>query len=364
MNFINYINTLEYTEIGISLLTAVGAFLIMLVLRKIFLNVLFRILDKLAKKTKSKIDDNFVIIMRSPVKMLLTMTMIYITYQVFDMKLLFSLDTITSLDIFISHFYRSSIIVFFYLILYNSTGDSKILFDEVELLFDFKIDKLLAPFMSKVFRLILMIICIAAIATEWGFNVNGFVAGLGIGGLAFALAAKDTLANAFGGAVLITEKPFTLGDWILVDGVEGTVEDINFRSTKIRKFNKSVVTVPNSIVAISNIINYSKRDIRRISYDLKLNIETPIDKIRLVVSDVKQMLIEHSGIDNETIFVNFSKFDESSLNIFLYFFTNTSIWSEYLLLAEDTNFKILEILEKNDVKLAVPMQVIKMEKEA
>ena len=206
-----------------------------------------------------------------------------------------------------------------------------------------------------------MTIIVVAILEEWDFEVGTFITGLGIGGLAFALAAKDTLANAFGGAVLITEKPFTIGDWIVVDGVEGTVEDISFRSTKIRKFNKSVVTVPNSTVALSNIINYSKRDIRRVSYELKIKIDSPIESVKSVIKDIEEMLVKHTGIDNETIFVRFNKFGESSLNIFMYYFTNTSIWGEYLILTEDTNFKILEILAKNKVELAVPMQVIKVE---
>lgn len=364
MSVISYFETLDYGSLGISLFTSVLVFIIMLIFRKFGLDLIFKILGAISKKTKTNLDNKLLLIVKSPVKMLFTVTVIFITYKVFDMKLLLSESAILSVDSFILHIYRSSIVLFFYLFLYSSLGDPKILFEEFKLLFDIKIDKLLVPFMSKVFRLILMIVCIAAIAAEWGFDVNGFVAGLGLGGLAFALAARDTLANAFGGAVLITEKPFTIGDWIAVNDVEGTVEDINFRSTKIRSFDKSVVTVPNSVVATSNIVNYSKRNIRRISHDLKINIETPIDKIKAVVLDIKRMLVDHTGIDNETIFVNFSKFDESSLNLFLYFFTNTSVWKEYLDLTEDTNFKILEILENNDVKLAVPMQIVKVEKEA
>lgn len=364
MSIINFIERVIFSSIGISFLTSLGVFLVLLLFRKFGLNIIFKILEKMTKKTKTTLDDNLVLIIKAPTKMLLTVSMFFIAYKVFDLSLFLSESSIVIVDSIALNLFRTAIIIFFYMILYNSVSDSKILFDELQVLFDIKVDKLLVPFVSKIFRLVLMVICIAAIATEWGFDVNGFVAGLGIGGLAFALAAKDTLANAFGGAVLITEKPFTIGDWIVVDGVEGTVEDINFRSTKIRKFNKSVVTVPNSVVAISNIINYSKRDIRRISYELKIRVETPVESVKVVTKDIKEMLVNHPGIDNDTIFVNFNKFGESSLNIFMYFFTNTSVWSEYLEIGEDTNFKILEILEKNNVTLAVPMQVIKVEKEA
>ncbi len=361
MNIVEFLEALDFYKLGISFGICLGTYLVFLLLRNPFINLVFGILEKLASKSKTKADDILVVILKKPVKVLLTFIMLYIVYKMFDKQLLFSEATILMLNDLGVKLFRVTVILFFYHVLYAATGDSQALFGEVEELLDLKVDKLLVPFVSKIFRLILTVVAIAAISNEFGFDVNGFVAGLGIGGLAFALAAKDTLANAFGGAVLITEKPFTIGDWIVVDGVEGTVEDINFRSTKIRKFNKSVVTVPNSVVAISNIINYSKRDIRRISYDLKIRVETPNEKVMAVVSDIEEMLKNHAQIDKETIFVKFNKFGESSLNIFLYYFTNTSVWSEYLSISEDTNFKILEILNKNEVELAIPMQVIKVE---
>lgn len=342
-----------------SILYALLILLIFLLFRKRVMKIVFNVIHKRSQKTKTKLDDVLIKVVRKPLRMLLNMTVLYIVYHTIDLH---SIVTSTEMfDTFALNFYSSAVIVFFIWVLYNSTDESQVFFNDFLKIFDISVDKLLIPFMSKVFRLILLIIAIALIASTWGFDVGTFVAGLGIGGLAFALAAKDTLANMFGGAVLITEKPFTLGDWIIVDDVEGTVEDINFRSTKIRKFNKSIVTVPNSRVADSNIINYSKRNIRRISYELKIHLETSVDDVKKVVSDIEKMLIEHEGIHNETIFVKFNKFGDSSLNVFLYYFTNTSIWGEYLTIAEDTNFKIMEILEKNKVKLAVPLHQIRME---
>lgn len=346
----------------ISCLVGLGILILFFVIRKPITNIVFKLITKMTQKTKTKADDRLVEIMRNPLKMFLTVTVFYIVFKVIKFEDVLAIDTVLKLDIFVLKLYRSALIIFVFTILYSTTGDSQVLFDQLFDVFEVKVDKLLVPFVSKVFRLLIFAICIAIVADEWGFDVNGFVAGLGLGGLAFALAAQDTLANTFGGAVIITEKPFTIGDWIIVDGVEGTVEDISFRSTRIRKFNKSIVTVPNSTVAKSNIINYSKRNIRRVSYDLKLHIDTPADRIELVRSGIEQMLINHPGIHNETIFVKFNKFDESSLNIFLYFFTNTSVWSEYLDLTEDTNYQILKILQEHEVTLAVPMQVIKMDK--
>jgi len=347
-----------------SVLIGLGVLIGFFIIRKPIVGFIFKIFEAMTKKTKMKADDHLLKVIRNPLKMLVTFTALYIVFKIINIEYLVNDEFLFRINAFALNLYRSVFIVFVFMILYNTTDESHVLFDEIFEIFDVKVDKLLVPFVSKIFRLLIFVICIAIIASEWGFDVNGFVAGLGLGGLAFALAAQDTLANTFGGAVIITEKPFTIGDWIIVDGIEGTVEDINFRSTKVRKFNKSVVTVPNSKIAKSNIINFSKRNLRRVSYELKLNIDTPSDALRNVKDGIEKMLIEHPGINNETIFVKFNEFDESSLNIFLYFFTNTSVWSEYLDLTEDTNFKILEILKNNDVKLAVPMHVVKMENEA
>lgn len=359
----NIIDILQYPFLK-SLGLALGIIIVFFILRKPIVNLIFKIFEKITRKTKTKADDKLLSVIRRPLRMLVTFTVFYFTYKLIDFNYVIEMKTLLKIDGFVYHVYRSVIIIFFFMILYNMTGESHVLFDELSTIFDIEVDKLLIPFVSKVFRLLIFVICIAVVAADWGFDVNGFVAGLGLGGLAFALAAQDTLANTFGGAVIITEKPFTIGDWIIVDGVEGTVEDINFRSTQIRKFDKSIVTVPNSKIAKSNIINYSKRDIRRISYDLKLRIETPVDKIKAVVATIENMLIEHEDINNETIFVKFNSFGDSSLNLFLYFFTNTSVWGEYLSIAEDINLRILDILSENEVELAVPMQVVKVEKES
>lgn len=347
-------------SLGISL----GIIILFMILRKPITNIIVKVIEKITSKTKTKADDHLVKVLRKPIRMLMTFTVLYIAYKLLDLEYVLDISTILSVNDFVLHIYRSIIIIFFFMVLYNMTGESHVLFDELRAIFDIEVDPLLIPFVSKIFRLLIFVICVAVVASDWGFDVNGFVAGLGLGGLAFALAAQDTLSNTFGGAVIITEKPFTIGDWIVVDDVEGTVEDINFRSTKIRKFNKSIVTVPNSTIAKSNIINYSKRAIRRVSYDLKLRIETPVDKIKQAVSDIEKMLIEHPEINNDTIFVRFNTFGDHSLNIFLYYFTDTSIWAEYLRITEDTNIKILEILNELNIELAVPMQVVKLEQEA
>jgi MscS family membrane protein len=199
---------------------------------------------------------------------------------------------------------------------------------------------------------------ISIVAYEWGYNINGFVAGLGLGGLAIALAAKDTLSNLFGGLVIITETPFTIDDWIKTPSVEGTVEDINFRSTKIRTFEQAVVTVPNSTLANEPITNRSRMGKRRITFKLSLDIRTPKDKLLAVAADIRELLADHTEIDKETSLVHFYEFAPSSLDLLLYFFTKTTTYQEWLEVREDINTQILAILETQKVLLGVHSQKI------
>jgi MscS family membrane protein len=201
------------------------------------------------------------------------------------------------------------------------------------------------------------------IAEEWGFNINGFIAGLGLGGLAFALAAKETVSNLFGGIVIVTEKPFTIGDWIKTPSVEGTVEDITFRSTKIRTFAQALVTVPNSTLANEPIINWSKMGKRQITFHLGVTYSTSREQLQTIARRIELMLIEHKEIHNDTIIVRFDRFNESSLDIYLYFFTNVTSFADYLSIKEDVNFRIMAILEEEGVNMAFPTRTLVVQSE-
>ncbi|MDD2282572.1 MAG: mechanosensitive ion channel, partial [Eubacteriales bacterium] len=149
-------------------------------------------------------------------------------------------DTVWGL--FFTKVFRSLVIVFIAQGLYNLVGSTSGLL--MELGSNYDLDKLFLSLLSKALRAVIVAISLVILVQEWGYDITGFIAGLGLGGLAFALAAQDTAANLIGGVVILTEKPFTIGDWIVAGEVEGTVEDITFRSTKVRTFAQAVVTVP------------------------------------------------------------------------------------------------------------------------
>ncbi|MUK88939.1 mechanosensitive ion channel [Ornithinibacillus sp. L9] len=262
------------------------------------------------------------------------------------------------------HILKSSVIVMISWGLFHLSSSSSALFIKMNEKYHMNIDNILIPLFSRALRIIIVAISISVIAQEFGYDVNGFVAGLGIGGLAFALAAKDALANMFGGIIIITEKPFTIGDWVKTPSVEGTVEDISFRSTKVRTFAQALVTVPNATLSNEPITNWSKMGKRQITFNLRLTYDTSREKIETIIRQVEYLLKNHPEIHPETIFVNFNEYKDNGIEIFLYFFTKTTDWGKYLKIKEEINLQIYDLIENENVSIALPTRKILLEEES
>ncbi|MGI6113430.1 MAG: mechanosensitive ion channel family protein [Mahellales bacterium] len=332
---------------------AVLIFMAFLLLRKIFVTYIFKMLLRLSKKTTSNIDNQLILAFEKPLRVFIIILGIYFALAYLPLN--------EAQNIVLSRFLRSSIIVAIAAGFYNIAGASSGLFEELENRFNIHIDKILIPFFTKVIRVVIVVLVVSIILQEWGYKVDGFIAGLGLGGLAFSLAAKDTIANIFAGIVIITDKPFSIGDWICTPSIEGTVEDINFRSTKIRTFAHALVTMPNSTLANEPITNWSRMGKRRITFKLKIQYSTPRDKLERCIQAIRAMLWEHPDIHKDTIFVTLEGFENYSLEIFLYFFTITTNWGEFLEVKQDINFKIMKILEDEQVSMAFPPRSIYFE---
>lgn len=322
-------------------------------LRKIFTTYILKMIFKMLSRTNYEVNEKTVFAFKGPLQVFFLVTGIYVAllYLPFNQewKLLFT------------KLFRSIIIILITWVFYNLQDLQSILFDKLQKKLNFQVDKILLPFLSKFLRAVTIIIAFTIIVQEWGYNINGLIAGLGLGGLALAMAAKDALANIFGGVVILVDKPFSIGDWITTSSVEGTVEDINFRSTKIRTFAQALVTVPNSTLANEAITNWSKMGKRRITFHLGISYTTPRNKLEKCINEIRTMLEKHPEIHKETIFVQFENFGDSSLELFLYFFTITTEWGQYLKVKEDVNLKIMEILEREGVSVALPSRSIYLE---
>ena len=213
-------------------------------------------------------------------------------------------------------------------------------------------------FILKAIRGLIYVIAGFMIITDLGFNLNGLVAGLGIGSVVITLAAQDTAKNLFGGLVIFLDKPFVVGDWIEVENYEGTVEDITFRSTRVRTFENSVVNIPNAVIANDSIINWSRMEKRRNKVNLCLDLYTPLEKVQIVQKRIKELLVQHDDVIDDTIIVRFDNITDNGINLLVCSYTNSLDYSSFLEEKEKINFKIMQILREENVELAYDTKTV------
>lgn len=345
---------LEY-EVWKEVAISIGILLLFLIFRKLFSKYVFTLMLRLSRKAPTDLLSHIFLSFEKPIQWLFIIIGVYVAAGYFpfmEQRNLFFMDVI-----------RSAVIFLITWGLFNLSSVSSLLFVKVKKKYGLEIDDILIPFLSKAVRVVIVAISISVIAQEFDYDVNGFVAGLGLGGVAIALAAKDAIGNLFGGFIIITEKPFSIGDWIMTPSVEGTVEDITFRSTKVRTFAQALVTVPNATLANESITNWSKMGKRQINFNLRVSYETPKEKLHKVVEEIEAYVKNHKDIHPDTIFVTFDKYQEFGYEIFFYFFTKTTIWGEFLKVKEEINFEIMGMLEKEGISIALPSRKIYMDKQ-
>lgn len=219
-------------------------------------------------------------------------------------------------------------------------------------------DDSMFEFILKILRVLIYIIAVFIVITLLGVNLSGLVAGLGIGGVIVTLAAQDTAKNLFGGLVIFIDKPFIVGDWIQMDSFEGTVEDITFRSTRVRTFENSLVNIPNSIISNASIINWSKMEKRRYKTNLCVEKNTSLDRLENFKTKVAQMLQQREGIYDESIIVKFDEIRDDGINILISSYTASVDYVSYLGEKEDINYKIMKILKEEGINLVERTQKV------
>ncbi|MCZ0932678.1 MAG: mechanosensitive ion channel family protein [Oligoflexia bacterium] len=218
------------------------------------------------------------------------------------------------------------------------------------------ITKNILPYSKKILKTLVFTIIALIFLQNIGFKVTSLLAGLGIGGMALALAAKETLSNFFGGISVILDKPFAVGDWIVCKDIEGTVEDIGFRSTKVKTFYDSLITIPNSILSDSVIDNLGKRQARRTRVTLDITYDTAPEKVEAFVEGLKQIIKSNSHTRKDYYQCYFSGYGPHSLQIFLNFFLKVSDWDTELLQKQNIFLEILRLAKELEVDFAFPTQ--------
>lgn len=224
-----------------------------------------------------------------------------------------------------------------------------------------RLDDQVMPIIRTTLKVVAVIIGAMLVVQNLGYSIGSLLAGLGLGGAAVALASKDTVANLFGSIVIFVDRPFQIGDWVQIGSIEGTVEEVGLRTTRIRTFSNSLITLPNHILTTSAIENWSAMQKRRIRLIVGIGYDATPDKMEQCVEAFRKVLREDENINQDYWLVNFNELGPSSLDIFVYSFTNTTVWAEYLDVRQAVLLKFMREVEELGLTFAFPSQSIYIE---
>jgi MscS family membrane protein len=226
-----------------------------------------------------------------------------------------------------------------------------------------KFDDLLVPMVSKSLKVFVVVVGAIFTADNLNIDVTSLLAGLGLGGLAFALAAKDLLGNFFGSLTVLLDRPFHIGDWVIIGDVEGSVEEVGFRSTRIRTFYNSLVTLPNSNLTTTTIDNMGARRYRRMKAMLGLTYQTPPEKIDAFCEGIRELVRLHPYMRKDYYHVYFNEYNSASLDILVYVFWETPDWNTELRERHRFLLDILRLAKQVDVDFAYPTQTLYLKRD-
>ena len=221
-----------------------------------------------------------------------------------------------------------------------------------------KVDDQLVPFAVEIGKVLIVIFGVLIVLSNvFDVDVTALAAGLGVGGVAVALASKESLENLLGSFTIFFDKPFQVGDIISLGSITGVVEKVGFRSTRVRTFDKSVVTVPNKNLVNAELDNLGLRPARRVKFNIGLLYSTSVEQIKNIVDDIQKLIDEHPNT-NQDGKVRFLEFGDSSLNVMVLYFTNGADWELMVDTQQEINFKIIEIVKKHGSDFAFPTRSI------
>ena len=331
------------------LLISISIFLFFLLVRQFFIRPLLRMLRTITDKTAFTFDSQLLNAIEQPLKLFVFLLGVYFA--------LISHPAIPSDHVFLRHCLRTAIILLFFQVLYNLGNATGGLTQRITK----NLDDTLRPLISQVLHFVFIALGFTMVATEWGYDINGFVAGLGLGSLAIALAAKDTVANIFGGAVILMDKPFRVGDWVQINQAEGIVEEITFRSTKIRTFTQAIISMPNALLANEAITNWSRMGKRRVRFTLGLTYAATQEQIDLCVRRIRERLEEEPDVETSSIVVGFDAYGANSLDLLVQYFTLSTAFDAHFDTKHRINLALLGILADAGVSAAYPSSSVYFE---
>ncbi len=324
--------------------------LVGLILRRIFEYVLDNYIRRLTTRTKFTWDDDLLDGVERPVGFIFLMVFFALTYT--------NLRFPVTINLYISNILEIAISAGVVWVFYNLSGVFAKYLTVITSRTENKLDDQLVPLIRKSLRFFVVTMGVILILQNNGYNVASLIAGLGIGGLAVALAARDTLANFFGSITIFLDRPFRIGDWIKIGNVEGIVEEVGFRSTRIRTFYNSLVSVPNSNVSTSDIDNYGMRQFRRLKTVLNLTYSTSPEQMEAFVEGIKAIVKANKNFRQDFYEVHFNSFGSHSLDVLVYVFFKVPDWSSELQQRHNFLLEVLRLSKEVGVEFAFPTQTL------
>ncbi len=346
----------------------VGILLLGLLLKKIVSKIFSRLLFKLFKKFADEVKiDTFIALLLKPFEFFISIATLFLAVNQLSHPLevvVFQYHkTVNNVKV-LEHFTLGELLdkTFLFLIILSFFWIILRIIDFIAHVFTYKAiksenkaDDQLVPFLKELFKFVIYFIGFFVLL-GYVFEVNALslITGLGIGGIAIALAAKETLENLIASFTIFIDKPFTVGDLVKVDGIEGTIEKVGFRSTVLRSTDKTTIIIPNRAMIDGVLENMTRRNFRRVKFNIGITYETDADMVKNIIRDIDQFLAQN--VHTTDAAVTFDSFADSALNIQVLYLVENIEFNDYLKIKEEVNFKIIEIVHQYGSDFAYPTQ--------
>jgi MscS family membrane protein len=332
------------------LLLAALALAIIWLLRRVLAWILIAPLHRLAQRSSVQWDEYLLEAAILPGRFIVFAVGLYVGAQI----LVLDLES----HLFVERLIRSLFIIAIFLVVYRAvdvlTTTSVRLFRVTGV----NVEDALLPFVRTGIKIAIVAILLVIVIGEWGYDVTGLIAGLGLGGLAISLAAQDTIANLFGFSAIVGDRPFMLGEFIKTADVEGTVEHVGLRSTRIRQPDQALVSIPNSKLVSSAILNWSRLSKRWVNLTLRITYEASAAQIQALLEQLRDMLTGREYVEPDSVIVFFTNIGEQALEVLVRCYIPLPDWAEFSREKEKINLDILRIVEELGLQIAVPNRLV------
>jgi MscS family membrane protein len=329
---------------------AAVALLLIWMLRRVLAALVLAPLRQLAKRSNARWDEILLDAIIVPARLIIMALGLAIGAQILQVDI--------QTNQFVQHFIRTLLIIALFLAAFRAINVLAPSSNRLFRLTGLTINERLLPFSRTAAKLILAALALVIIIQEWGYDVSGLVAGLGLGGLAFSLAAKDTVENLFGFTTIVGDQPFMLGEYIKTNDVEGTVEHVGIRSTRIRQPDQSYVTVPNSKLATAPVLNWSRLSKRWYNTTLRVTYDAKRSDLTQLMERIRTLLQEREQVERDSILVHFINFGDHGFEILVRCYINLADWEAFTAEKEAINLEIMSIFEELNLKIAFPARTL------